>query len=356
MRKIFKKITILTVLVFMTAMLTIPAAAMDFSVRAVLPENQRQNGSQFFDIIVRPGQEQELMIEIVNLSDVEIVVLVETLTASTSRNGQINYTSRGELDESMKYSFEDLVQTPESYHTIPAESSIHVPITLSIPDGSFDGAMLGSIRVLKEVTQEEKDAAGAVVNQFAHVTAVRIIQSEDAESLDPDFLMGDISAELVNYRASIIANIRNPQPMIIKGARATATIYERGSNQAIFEHTIETLDFAPNSIFPFSFIDREGYGISAGDYTAKIDIEFDGRNWSFDEDFTIEPQVAAAMNERAVNQTGQMRPNAGNGTASADESGIPMWAVIAIAAGAAVFTALIALVIVLARRKPAIAN
>ena len=350
MSRVFKRITMLIVPVIMAAMLIIPAAAMDFSVRAVLPENQRQNGSLFFDVLVRPGQEQELVIEIINTSDAEILVLVEAITATTSRNGQINYTSHGELDESMKYSFEELVLAPESYHTIPALSAIQVPIELTIPDEPFDGAMLGSIRVLREATQEEKDAAGAVVNQFAHVTAVRLVQSEDAEALAADFLMGDITAELVNYRASIIANIRNPQPMIIKGARATATIFERGSNQAIFEHTLENLDFAPNSIFPFSFIDREGYGISAGDYTAKIDIEFNGQNWSFDEDFTIEPQVAASMNERAVNQNGQMRPT--NNASAAGESGIPLWGVIAIAVGAVVFTALIALVIVLARRKP----
>ena len=349
MRKMLKKITMLTVVVSMAAMLIIPAAAMDFSVMSVLPENQRGNGSVFFDLIVHPGQEQDLVIEISNIKDTEIVVLVETITASTSRNGEINYTSKGELDESLKYSFEDMVNLPESHYKIPAKSTIQVPISLTIPDEPFEGAILGSIRVLREATQEEKDAGGAVVNQYAYATAVRLVQSEDAEAIEADFILGDITAELINYRASIIAQIRNPQPKVIKGAKATAVIYPRGSDQAIFEYNLAELDFAPNSVFNYSFVDREGYGIDAGEYTAKIGIEYDGRNWDFEQDFTIEPQVAAAMNDGALNQQGQVRKDA----ETANVSGIPMWGIIAAAAGVAIFAALVALTITVARKRPA---
>jgi len=355
MFRIIKKLTITIVLALMSAILIIPAAAMDFSVRPDLPENQRQNGSAFFDLLVSPGQTQDLVVEINNLSEKEIVVLVETITASTSRSGQINYTSSGEMDETLQYSFEDMVSLPDSHFSIPAESSIEVPVTLTVPDEPFDGVVLGSIRVLREATEEERETAGMIVNQYAHVTAVRLIQSETAEEIAPDFALGEITTELVNYRASIVANIRNTQPVIIKAASATATIYPRGSKQAIFEYNLETIDFAPNSVFQYSFVDEEGYGIEAGDYTVVIGIGYDGLDWSFDQDFTIEAQAAKALNEGALNQFGQVRPEVAETIASAAAAGMPLWGIIAIAVGAAMFTAIIALIIMVSKRKPAIA-
>ena len=350
MNKIIRKTTIIVALVMMAAMIAVPASAMDFSVRAVLPDNQRQNGSVFFDLLVKPGQQQDLVIEIGNASAGDIVVLVETITASTSRNGQINYTSMGALDETLKYSFEDLVSMPQSYYPIPAQSTLTVPISLSVPDEPFEGAVLGSIRVLREATQEERDAAGAIVNQYARVIAVRLVHDENAEDMPANFVLGDITAELVNYRASIIAHIRNTQPIVIKNASATASIYPKGSEQAIFEHSLETLEMAPNSVFQYSFVDREGYGIDAGDYTAVISVEYKGENWSFVQDFTILPGDAAAVNEGAVNQHGQQRPTYEQPFGVA---GIPLWAVIAIAVGAAVLAAAVVLIVVVSRRKPA---
>jgi len=347
MNRRIKKLAIPVILGILTATLMITAAAMEFSVRAIFPENQRKNGSGFFDLIVEPGQKQELLIEINNVGKQEIVVLVETITASTSRNGQINYTSRGTMDESLKFSFEDIAKLPADQFTIPAEDSIIVPISLTVPNERFDGAILGSIRVLREATQEEKDAAGAIVNQYAHVTAVRLVMSENAEDIPANFVLGEITTELVNYRASIVAHIINTQPMIIKSASATASIYEKGSDQIIFQDSVESLDFAPNSVFAFSFVDREGYGVEAGDYTAVIEVKYGEQTWNFEEDFTIEPQAAEEVNEGAVNQQGQRRPAEEEGS-----SGMPIWAVVAIAVGAAVLAAIVFLIIIVMRKKP----
>jgi len=301
----------------------------------MLPENQRANERRFFDLLVYPGQEQDLTMRIGNKSEKEIVVLVELITASTSRNGNINYTSRGMMDETLVHSFEDIAELPQSHYTIPAESYINVNIKLTVPDQPFEGVMLGAIRVLREATAEEREAAGAVVNQFAHVTAVRLVQNANAEEMTtPDFALGEISAELINFRASIIAHIRNTEPILIKNASITATVFPRGSEHPIFEYNLVSVDFAPNSIMPYSFVDREGYGIEAGDYTMRIYIEHEGKTWSFEEDFTITPQAATAVNERALNQQGQQRPPTGGTGGGGDPASIPMWVMFAAGGGA----------------------
>jgi len=341
MLKTYKGLTITIVLTLMVAVLMIPVAAMDFLVMPELPENQRQSSSTFFDLLVTPGQKQDLVIEIQNISENDIVVLVETITASTSRNGQINYTSRGKLDETLRFSFEDLVTLPQDYFEIPALSSIKVALALETPNEWFDGAILGSIRILREATQQERDEGGMIVNEFARAIAVRLVTREDAEEIPVDLAVGEITVELINYRASIVVPVRNLQPRIIKDARAVAQIFPTGSNQPIFEYTLDNLEFAPNSILPLSFVDEAGYGIDSGDYTAVIDIEHDGEAWSFNQGFHITAQEAVTVNENAINQHGAVRPQ---------QQGLTLWMWIAIICGVVLLVVILTLMIVLSLR------
>ena len=303
MLKLIKRVTILAILILMTTVLCMPAmASTGFSVSLVFPENQRQNGSAFFDLLVHPGQEQELVVSITNSSDEDAAMLVDIITASTSYHGEINYTDRnGLMDESLQFSLEDLISLPLEPVNVPAGETVDVPIGLKVPMEPFDGILLGAITVVKEVTQEERDAAGAIVNQFGYVTAVRLTQSENAENIPAEFAPGDITAELTHHRASIVAQIRNTQPKFIRDASASMEIFKQGSRVSIFKDEIQRLEMAPNSIFPYLFVDYDGYGIEAGDYMAVITLSHEGQTWNWEQDFTITPETAEAVNEGAIN-------------------------------------------------------
>ena len=340
MLKTLKKMTVAAVFVLTAAATAITAAAMGFSVTTNLPENQRDTGRSSFDLLVSPGMEQDIIITIRNAEDVDSVVLVETITASTSRNGDLNYSSRGMMDQTLQFSFEDIAKVPQSYYTIPAGGSIDVPVRLTVPNEPFEGMILGSIRVFKEATEEEREAAGAIVNQYAYVTAVRLVQDVNADNIPAEFVLGELTAERVSRRASIVAYIRNTQPKLIKDAAASATIYPRGGNEAVFELKNENVSFAPNSIFPFSIVDREGRGIEAGDYTAHIEIMYEGKTWSFVEDFTITETAAAAANENAINQL--------EDPVARWFDDIPLWAMVGIGMGAML---MFLMVVLIARTK-----
>ena len=303
MLKLLKKVTIPVVLILMVATLCVPVmAATGFSVSLVFPENQRQSGSAFFDLLVRPGQVQDLVVSITNSGDEDAAMLVDVITASTGFHGEINYTDRGGLmDESLQFSLEDLMDWPLEPVVVPAGVTVDVPIRLTVPMERFDGILLGAITIVREVTQDERDAAGAIVNQFGYVTAVRLMQSENAENIPADFALGDITAELTHHRASIVAQIRNTQPKFIRGASASMEIFEQGSSVPIFRNEIERLEMAPNSIFSYLFVDYEGRGMRAGDYTAAITLEFERQTWNWEQEFTITPEVAEMVNESAIN-------------------------------------------------------
>ena len=345
MAKLLRYITVLIFVALMAAALNISAAASDFHVKPKLPDNQRQNGSTFFDLLVSPGQQQELIIEISNLSENDIVVLVEVLTASTSRNGLISYASKGEMDESLKFYFEDIASLSQNQFELPAGVSIEVAINLRIPNEVFEGAILGSIRVLREVHQEEPDDDEGSINRYASVTAVRLVHSDNAEDIQPEFLLGEIKAVSINYKASIIVPIRNTQPRIIQGAGAAARIYPKGSSDFILEQKFDNISFAPNSIFPLSFIDEEGYELNAGDYTAVVGVTFGNQSWNFEQDFIITEQATIEVIENAPNPNGSVF--------SLPEQGLSTWMWFAIAGGAAIIITVVGLIILLTRRRRA---
>jgi hypothetical protein len=334
--KRLKKLMVYAILTAIAIVFAITATAMDFSVTLVLPENQRDNGSSFFDLIVRPGQVQDLMIEVINTEERDINVLVEAVTASTTQGGDINYTTKdGEMDETLKFAFEDMITEPNSPITVPAGERVAIPIRLTVPNEPFEGIILGSISVLQMITEEERVSDATIINEYAYVTAVRLMQNEGAESLPADFALGEIEAELVNFRAAVVVPVRNTEPKLIRGATMHAQIFQSGRINPIFEHTRENVGIAPNSIFPFSFIDEEGYGISSGDYTARITIEYEGENWTFEQDFHISPLAAAAVNDGALNLTGETRP------VEYWWDNIPLWVMVSAAAGAVLVLSLI---------------
>jgi len=337
-----RKLIIITTLVLMMITMTVPVTAMDFHVKPEFPENQRQNDSTFFDLVVTPGQEQDLIFIISNVSDHDIAVVVEAITASTDRNGQINYATGGEMDESLKYFFENLVSLPQRNYEVPAQSSIEVMMNLRAPVEPFDGAILGSIRVLRDATAEEHDATGTPVSKFASVNAVRLVNREDAEDIPVNLALGEISAGLVGDKTSIVVPIRNTQPRIVQGASANAQIYPRGGNQPILEYSIDGLDFAPNAIFPLTIIDEEGNGITQGEYSVVIEIEHNGQFWNFKQDLRTTTQSAAEENKSTQ-----------NGIVRQVMQTMPPWQWLAIAAVAIIIIVIVIMVIIITRRRSA---
>ena len=312
MTKLLKKTTALIVLIIMTATLTITAVAMDFSVTPEYPENQRDINTGFYDLMVYPGQEQNIYITVANITDADIIVLIEAITASSAPGGHVNYSGAGaEMDVTLRHSIEDMLVFENSHELIPANSERRIAARLTAPNEAFDGAILGSISVTREITEAERQQAeeeGTMfLNQFSFIQAIRLVQSDDFENIPVDFALRNIDIELINRRAGIVANIRNPQPLLVKDASITGTIYPAGTDEVYFELTMPYAEFAPNSIFPFTIMDEGGFGIEAGDYTAVITVEHGGNRWTFEENFTIESQVAAEINEGALNLTGEER-------------------------------------------------
>jgi len=276
-------------------------AAVGVTVSPILSENQVPETKSFFDIWATPGQ-QEIAILVSNNRNEPITMEIDIFSPATSANGSIDYTSSGRHDASMILSFEDIAWLPTGREiTVPANDSKIVPITIDIPTEGFDGVIMGSVHALLGITPEEEAEAGMIVNRFAFALPVRLRGNNYAE-IEPNFSIGDVDIQSVNYRAAIVADIHNTQPQLLSGAVVNAQIYPEGSNTAIFEINDFSVDFAPNTIFPLTMQDRAGTGVSGGDYTINVQIMHNGVSQNFQEVFHIEPVNAARVNAIAVNQ------------------------------------------------------
>jgi len=311
-------------------------AAVGVTVSPILPENQVPETKSFFDIWATPGQ-QEIAILVSNNRAEPITMEIDIFSPATGANGSIDYTSSGRHDTSMIHFFEDIAWlTTDREITVPANGSKIVPIIINIPSEGFDGIIMGSVHALLGITPEEEAEAGMIVNRFAFALPVRL-RGNNYTGIEPNFSIGDVDIQSVNYRAAIVADIHNSQPRLLSGALVSAQIYQAGSNTAIFEVSDFNVDFAPNTIFPLTMQDRAGTGVSGGNYTLNVQIEHDGIRQNFQEVFHIEPVNAARVNAIAVNQ---VQPHLEQ-TSQRQFSSICM-----IAAGAVALLAMVALIFV----------
>ena len=308
-----------------------------YTVRAVIPENQINRDAAYFDLRMTPGQVQELTVIVENPGAEGIAVTVETVTASTNRDGNLNYSTPGTNDATIPYVFSELARPVAERLTIPAYSAAEAVVAVTMPEEEYDGLLLGSIRVVKEPDPEEELPETGIVNRYSYAVGVRLTETD--REFTPTLALGRVEAALVNHKAAIVAHIRNPRPMIVEGVEADIRVYGQDGTEPVIARVQEDITLAPNTVFPLPLVDREGYGFPPGEYAADIRLVHEGEEWAFRQDFTIEPEAAEALNQNAVNQV--------QNPSGRDKAESP-WTTIAI--GAALVLVLAAVIVL--RKRP----
>ena len=338
---------LILIAVTVTAFTTITAHAIapGFSVAPVIHENQSPNNTAYFDLTVIPGTRQDLSVEITNSSEQDATFEASLFAVGTNRNGIIDYTSPGLTDETLSHPFADIAHFPQGTTVfVSAGETVTLPVYADIPEEGFDGQILGAIRLLLDISDEQRAQSGMIVNRFAYITIVRL--SVDNSAFAPDFALGDVGTQTVDHRASIVAQIRNPIPRVSANAVVSGQIYAFDRNEPFWTIENFNVEFAPNSIFELSFIDNEGFGITPGEYIARIQVLMDGNLWEFEQQFTVAAAQAQVINSGAVNQQSRVEEAIMPHMASQ----VPTWLVVTIIASI-VFLLLLVIVLIIFFRK-----
>ena len=282
------------------------AEEMDYSVQAVLPENQKIDVS-YFDLHMKPAQEQELKLKLINYADQPSTIAVSPRDAFTNNNGMVDYSVDAPvLDKTMKDRFTKLVSEKQVITLNPNEEK-EVSFHLKMPKDSFDGEILGGFFVQEvkdketiedsnETKQEQKSASGVQLsNRFSYTIGVKL--SETDTLVKPEIKLGDVKAGLVNGRTAFLATLRNVQSITLKKATVEAEVYQK--DQLIYTTKKEKLAMAPHSVFDYN-ISLENEEIRAGDYMLKLTVTSGKEKWNFKKEFNVKQEAAEKLNKKAV--------------------------------------------------------
>ena len=276
------------------------ASELNFSVNAVIPDNQIDKEKSYFDLKVTPGEKQKLIVKLRNTTDKEIVINPHIQSAKTNKNGVIDYTSNKiKKDDTLKIAMEDVAKVPEEV-TVPPQSEKDLTIEVTVPKDKFDGVILGGI-YLKEDTsknkEEDKENDVAIKNEYSYVVALQMRQNNN--KVKPMLHMNEVNPETQNARNVIVANIQNSEPMIISKLKIDATVNKKGSKDNLAILKKENLQVAPNSNFNIA-VPLEGEKLEAGTYILNMKAESAGKEWQFKKEFSISADKATTMNEKDV--------------------------------------------------------
>ncbi|ODJ51177.1 hypothetical protein BFR34_01850 [Brochothrix thermosphacta DSM 20171 = FSL F6-1036] len=276
------------------------ASELNFSVNAVIPDNQIDKEKSYFDLKVTPGEKQKLIVKLRNTTDKEIVINPHIQSAKTNKNGVIDYTpNKIKKDDTLKIAMEDIAKVPKEV-TVPPQSEKDLTIEVTMPKDKFDGIILGGI-YLKEDTsknkEDDKEKDVAIKNEYSYVVALQMRQNNN--KVKPMLHMNEVNPETQNARNVIVANIQNSEPMIISKLKIDATVNKKGSKDNLAILKKENLQVAPNSNFNIA-VPLEGEKLEAGTYILNMKAESAGKEWQFKKEFSISADKATTMNEKDV--------------------------------------------------------
>ncbi|MCL2247897.1 MAG: DUF916 and DUF3324 domain-containing protein [Oscillospiraceae bacterium] len=303
-RMLCSYLTALLIVLSTFALITVSAAAIGggFAVTPIYPENQVPETIGFFDLHVTPGMNQTIAISITNTVSEEVTVSTTTFTPTTNINAIIDYGAPGAPDETLVLDFAKIAVPERELTTLTPGETKELSINISIPDEGFEGIILGVIHTIKSITAKElaeAEETGGIISRYTFALPVRLQISYD--EIEPQLLLGEISTRLVNHRAAVVVEIRNPLPRITRYVTGRADVFPYGKRKPTLTKEDIEIEFAPNSVFPMALVDEAGIGLSEGKYTVAVTLEHEGRVWEFIEDFEIQATEAHLINEGALN-------------------------------------------------------
>ena len=279
-----------------------PVSAMNFSIRAIMPENQRSGQSSFFDLIMEPGSEQIVEIEVINSTSEEMIYNIDLAMGTTDQGGTLALYSRPEIpqDSTQRFYIDQIATMDISKVIIPGNQSARIPIRVTMPNEPFTGVILAGISVTEE-SPNASDEAGqegiGLISEFMMSMPLFIRQYES--HIENDLILTDVWADQVNHRNTIKANLQNIQPMLISQMEVRATVSRVSNGEILFERISDLLQMAPNSNFDFQ-IPLGGQAYQAGEYLLRIEVDSEERDWSFERTFTITDEEASSFNATDV--------------------------------------------------------
>ncbi|MFC6346066.1 DUF916 and DUF3324 domain-containing protein [Vagococcus carniphilus] len=293
--------TIGIILLFLIGIRT-EASELNFSVASVIPENQVDKSKTYFDLMVKPNEEQKIAIEINNTSNKEITVIPTISNATTNLNGVVEYTlSKDKLNKGTPVEIEEILTLPENQKEVKVPKNVQSQLILNLkmPKEKFDGIVAGGITLQekKEEKTDEDENKGMTIKNY-HAYTIAVLVREEKKDYTPELELENVKVGQQNYRNVILTKLKNPVPDFLNELETNSTVTKKGESQVLYTSEKKNMQMAPNSSFqlPIPIEDK----MKPGTYTLKMTAKSSDKKWEFVKDFSIGEKEARKFNEADV--------------------------------------------------------
>lgn len=313
---------LITILAFISVVFlsfrTAESSEFNFAVIPIPSDYQIDTKNTYFDLLLKPNQEEVLQVVLHNDTEKNVVVEISVNSATTNSNVVVEYGANDiEKDASLKLSLQDYVEYPESIEIKP-HSEETVGLKVKMPNEDIKGVLAGGI-TFKEKEEEETETTGeqglSIKNEYSYVLALLMRQS--TENVEPNLNLIEVGPGQINARNVILAKIQNDQKAYINQVVIESEITKKDKKEVLYSEIKERGQIAPNSNFSFP-TSLKGEKLEAGKYRITLNIyanenedgEFARENgeetktytnhWKLEKDFEIKAEEAKKLNEKDV--------------------------------------------------------
>lgn len=278
------------------------SGAMGMRVSAVLPENQVNKDHTYFDLLVKPNDEQTLVVNLTNTTDKSQTVTTSAAAAKTNINGVAEYgPSKNKLDKSAPFDFGKVAELPKQVE-VPANSTKKLEIKVKIPDKQWQGIVAGGITITQAATATESNAskkAGVTIrNRYAYAIGV-VLQTAEKTDVKENLSLEKVDAGQISSRNAIISELHSTTEAYLNGISITSKVTRKNSKKVLYEAKKSKMQITPNSVFAYP-LSLDGHAFKPGKYTMNMTVKSKKSTWHFTKDFPITNEEAKKLNDKDV--------------------------------------------------------
>lgn len=274
-----------------------------FSVQPILPSNNLGKEPTLFNLRVKKGTEQKVEIEISNTSNDTVELAIHAYSGSTNSNGVIDYiakTKEKPYDSTLKTPL-DTITTVQNKVTVPKKSKKKLPVTIKVPEESFQGIISGALELEQTNLKEDKNSSQSKLSMKNKIRyLVPILLTEQDTKVKPELKLNEVKATQIKGQNTITVNLQNIKPAFVKDLSIQAKVVRKGTDDLLCFLNAKGMQMAPNSNFnlPISLKNKR---FRAGTHTLYLVATNEGKQkWSFERDFNITREEAKRMNDESL--------------------------------------------------------
>ncbi|MCM0582506.1 DUF916 and DUF3324 domain-containing protein [Weissella diestrammenae] len=279
-----------------------PVNPMGVSVSAVLPSNQFNKNHTYFDLLVKPGEDQKLTVNLTNATDDAQEMITAVTTAKTNVNGVVEYApSKNKLDQTIPFDLGKATDFPKKI-TVPAHQTVPFTFTIHVPNQTWPGIVAGGVSItqakVNDNQQTKKKAGISILNRYAY--AIGIVMQTQADHTVPEKLtLKKVTAGQVSLRNAVMSELHNKSENYINRVAIQSKVYRANSKKVLYESKRSNMQIAPNTVFNYP-LSIEGTAFKAGRYRMKMTVKSSHNTWYFTKNFTISAAKAKTLNAKDV--------------------------------------------------------